>query len=80
MELILNGGCLLLSGDQAIEHDKSLSVIINTAYSSYRDSYQTWAADAFLVKSSDVTELIRTARELTGFDYRLDANAEEETS
>ncbi len=32
-------------------------VIINTAYPSYKDNFMSWAADAFVVKSSDLTEL-----------------------
>jgi DNA-binding response OmpR family regulator len=61
--------------NEIIEHDRSVPVIINTAYSSYRDSYLTWAADAFLVKSGDVSGLIRTARKLTGRGESRDAPA-----
>ena len=43
-----------------IERDKSLPVILNTAFSSYQDNYMTWAADAYVTKSSDVTELLET--------------------
>jgi len=45
-------------------HDRTIPVIINTAYSSYANNYLTWSADAFLVKSSDVAELVDRAREL----------------
>jgi DNA-binding response OmpR family regulator len=43
-----------------LERDSSLPVVLNTAFSSYRDNYLTWAADAYVTKSSDVTELVST--------------------
>jgi DNA-binding response OmpR family regulator len=42
---------------------KKRPVIIHSAYSSYKDDYMSWAADAFVVKSADLTELKRTIRE-----------------
>ena len=41
-------------------HDSSIPIVINTAYGGYRDNFLTWAADAFVRKSSDVTELLGT--------------------
>lgn len=43
-----------------LERDNSLPVVLNTAFSSYRDNYLTWAADAYVTKSSDVSELVST--------------------
>ena len=43
------------------EHVK---VILNTAYSAYKDSFMSWAADAYVVKSSDLTELKDKVKEL----------------
>jgi DNA-binding response OmpR family regulator len=43
-----------------LERDSSVPVILNTAFSSYRDNYLTWAADAYITKSADVTELLDT--------------------
>jgi len=37
--------------------NKEIPVIINTAYSNYKDNYMSWAADAYIIKSSDLTEL-----------------------
>lgn len=37
--------------------DKSMPVILNTAYSTYKDNFMTWSADAYVVKSGDLTEL-----------------------
>jgi len=36
---------------------KHLPVILNSAYSVYRDNFQTWAADAYIVKSVDLAPL-----------------------
>jgi DNA-binding response OmpR family regulator len=35
-----------------------LPVILNTAYSSYKDDFMAWAAEAYVVKSSDLGELV----------------------
>lgn len=51
--------------------DNTLPVILNTAYSSYKDNFMSWSADAYVVKSSDLTELkaeIRKALEKGGSD------------
>jgi len=37
--------------------DNRLPVILNTAYPSYKDNFMSWAADAYVIKSSDLTEL-----------------------
>ena len=39
-------------------------IILNSAYTSYKDNFLTWAAAAYVVKSSDLTELKAKAREL----------------
>ncbi len=43
---------------------KNIPIIINTAYSSYKDNFMTWAADAFIVKSSDLTVLKNKIKEI----------------
>ena len=43
---------------------EGLPVIMNTAYSQYQDSFMSWAADAYVVKSSDLSELKEKIREL----------------
>jgi len=35
---------------------------LNTAYSNYKDDFMSWAADAYVVKSSDLTQLKTTIR------------------
>jgi CheY-like chemotaxis protein len=34
-----------------------LPVILNTAYSSYKDDFRSWPASAYVIKSSDLSEL-----------------------
>lgn len=36
---------------------KDIPIIINTAYQSHKDDFMTWAADAYIVKSSSLDEL-----------------------
>jgi len=47
---------------------KDIPIIINTAYQSYKDDFMTWAADAYLIKSSSLDELKQKIRELLGED------------
>lgn len=58
---IMNG---LEALGKIIGKEKGIPVIIHSAYSSYKDDFMSWAADDFVVKSSDLTELKRKIREL----------------
>ena len=49
---------------QLLEMNPGLPVIINTAYPGYQDSFTAWSADAYIVKSSDLTELKSTVKRL----------------
>lgn len=49
---------------QMMEINSSVPVIINTAYVSYKESFSSWSADAYIVKSSDLSELKNTIRDL----------------
>jgi DNA-binding response OmpR family regulator len=42
----------------------SLAVILNSGYSTYKDDFTSWLADAYLVKSGDTRELLGKVREL----------------
>lgn len=44
--------------------NKKLPVILNTAYSSYKENFMSWAADRYIIKSSDLTELKQSVKEL----------------
>jgi DNA-binding response OmpR family regulator len=43
---------------------KDIPIIINTAYQSYKGDFMTWAADAYVVKSSSLRELKAKIKEL----------------
>jgi len=40
-----------------LARDNQLPVILHTAYATYKDNFMTWSADAYVVKSSDLSEL-----------------------
>jgi DNA-binding NtrC family response regulator len=44
--------------------NKDLPIILNSAYSTYKSDFQSWLADAYLVKSSNLEELKKTVRDL----------------
>jgi two-component system, response regulator, stage 0 sporulation protein F len=44
--------------------DRSMPVILNTAYSTYKNNFMTWSADAYVVKSGDLSELKSKVREV----------------
>jgi DNA-binding response OmpR family regulator len=45
---------------------KDIPIIINSAYQSYKEDFMTWAADAYVVKSSSLDELKFKIKELIG--------------
>ena len=47
-----------------LEENNQVPVVINTAYSAYKDSFLSWCADAYVTKSSDLTELKETVRNI----------------
>ena len=47
-----------------------IPIVLNSGYSSHKDSFMSWAADAYVVKSSDTRELRAKIRE------SLDARAQ----
>ena len=46
-----------------LDINRQLPVILNTAYSSYKDDFMTWAAEAYVTKSSDLTNLKQQIKE-----------------
>ena len=46
--------------------ERKIPIIINTSYSGYRQDFMSWAADAYVTKSDDRTELKSKIRELLG--------------
>lgn len=47
-----------------LSKDKTMPVILNTAYSTYKDNFMTWSADAYVVKSGDLAELKAKIKEV----------------
>ena len=47
-----------------LEENNQVPVVINTAYSAYKDSFLSWCADAYVTKSSDLSELKDAVRGL----------------
>jgi len=46
--------------------DNKVPIIINSAYDSYKDNFMSWAADSYVIKSSDLTELKQKVKESLG--------------
>ncbi len=46
--------------------ERKVPIIINTAYSIYKDNFMSWSADAYIIKSSDLSELKNKIKELIG--------------
>lgn len=42
---------------EILSSDPTTPVIINTAYTHYKDDFISWAAEQYIVKSSDLSEL-----------------------
>lgn len=49
-----------------ILNERKIPIIINTAYSIYKDNFMSWSADAYIIKSSDLSELKNKIKELIG--------------
>ena len=47
-----------------LEKHPKIPVVLNSAYSSYKDNFLSWAADAYIIKSADTSELRGKVREL----------------
>jgi len=43
--------------DNMLSRRRNLPIIINTAYDQFRENFHSWGAEAFVVKSSDLSEL-----------------------
>ena len=47
-----------------LSSDVKVPVVLNTAYGTYKDNFMSWAADAYVVKSADLTELKATVNRI----------------
>jgi DNA-binding response OmpR family regulator len=46
------------------KQNKGLPIILNTAYSSYKNNFQSWLAEDYVIKSVDLSELKMKIRSL----------------
>jgi DNA-binding response OmpR family regulator len=49
---------------QIMGRERNVPIIIHTSYPGYREDFMSWAADAYVAKSSDFQELKDTVRRL----------------
>jgi CheY-like chemotaxis protein len=47
-----------------VSKERKIPIILNTSYSGYQQDFMSWAADAYVTKSHDLTELKKKIREL----------------
>jgi len=47
-----------------LDKNPRIPIVLNTGYSSYKDNFLSWAADAYVIKSSDTGELLAKIRDL----------------
>lgn len=47
-----------------LEEKNNLPVVINTAFSAYKENFLSWSAEAYLTKSADLSELKGTIRSI----------------
>lgn len=66
MDIRMPGMDGIESMGKILSRDNQLPVIINSAYSHYKENFMSWSADAYVVKSSDLSELIEKVEELLG--------------
>ena len=52
--------------EKLVGSDIGIPVILNTAYSHYKEDFTTWGADAYVTKSSDTSKLKAEIRRLLG--------------
>lgn len=42
-----------------LDKNRKLPIILNTAYEAFKDDFMSWAAEAYILKSADPTELLQ---------------------
>jgi CheY-like chemotaxis protein len=57
--------------------NRTLPVILSSAYLEYRDNFLTWGAEAFVTKSSDLTALKQKIHEILDRRKRLTPEADQ---
>ena len=65
MDIRLPGMDGLEAMSHLLDRRPKLPIVLNSAYSSYKDSFMSWSADAYVVKSADTGDLRARVKELT---------------
>ena len=64
----------VMDGMEALEQimgkERTIPIIIHTSYPGYREDFMSWAADAYVSKSSDLGELKKKVKELLDRDRK----------
>ncbi len=66
LDIKMKGESGLKTLQQLVKEKRNIPVIICSAYSSYQDDFTSWLADAYVVKSPDLTDLKREIKRLLG--------------
>ncbi|MBM3265507.1 MAG: response regulator [candidate division Zixibacteria bacterium] len=62
LDLVMPGADGIELLGRFVKQTPQIPVVLNTAYPVYRNNYLTWSADAYVIKSSDLSELKQTIR------------------
>ena len=55
--------------------DRQIPIILNTAFPGYKQNYMTWGAEAYIIKSSDLSELKHKIREVLEKREKLEGSS-----
>jgi CheY-like chemotaxis protein len=56
----------LESMSRILGDNRRIPVIINTGYSEYKDNFMSWAAEAYVLKSADLSPLMKAVKSALG--------------
>ncbi len=70
LDIKMKGESGLQTLQQLVKEKRKIPVIICSAYSSYQDDFTSWLADAYVVKSPDLSELKMQIKKLLNKKYR----------
>jgi len=62
LDIAMPGRDGLSALEELLDIEPCMPVIINTAYPGFADNFLTWAADAYIEKSSDLSPLVQAIR------------------
>ncbi len=60
VDIMLPSGNGIELAERMAMTEPNIPIILNTAYGQFRQDFRTWVADAYVVKSSDLSELKKT--------------------